>query len=71
MNPLTPLLGLATLAGLPLLASPAFQEPEQEPAAEIEIVALGTGTVVPTAGKQLMPWPRAYARRVAAYRQGV
>lgn len=61
MNPLTPLLGLATLAGLPLLASPAFQEPEQEPATEVEIVALGTGTVVPTAGTQLMPWPRAYS----------
>jgi HlyD family secretion protein len=61
MNPLTPLLGLATLAGLPLLASPTFQEPEQEPAPEVEIVALGSGTVVPAAGKQLMPWPNAYS----------
>jgi multidrug efflux pump subunit AcrA (membrane-fusion protein) len=61
MNPLTPLFGLTTLVSLPLLASPTFQEPEQEPAAEIEIVALGSGTVVPTAGTQLMPWPRAYS----------
>jgi multidrug efflux pump subunit AcrA (membrane-fusion protein) len=61
MNPLTPLFGLTALVSLPLLASPAFQEPEQEPATEIEIVALGSGTVVPTAGKQLMPWPRAYS----------
>jgi len=61
MNPFPTLLGFATLVGLPLLASPAFQEPEQEPASEVEIVALGSGTLVPTAGKELMPWPRAYS----------
>lgn len=65
MNALTPLLGLTTLVGLPLLASPAFQElaqePAQEPAAEVEIISLGNGTVVPTHGTQLMPWPREYS----------
>lgn len=61
MSLLTPLLGLTTLVSIPLLASPAFQEPEAAQEPEVEVVSLGAAEIVPAKGHELMPWPRAYS----------
>ena len=65
MHVLSPTVALAALIGLPLLASPTWQEPaaEQEPAqeAEVEYVNLGAANIVPAEGVELMPWLRAYS----------
>lgn len=63
MHALAPILGLTTLVSLPLLAQPIPQEPVQEPVQEpaVEIVSLGSGTVVAAKGIEYRVWPRSYS----------